>query len=91
MQLVDASNGLSVVVGAFRPEIEDIFAIQDEIARSVLESLRFVLLVKEKNSAFLSPPRANIEHTKLIFEDVSFTTSGHVKVWSSRDRCSSGR
>ena len=40
VQLVDASNGYQLWSERFDREIEDIFAIQDEIARSVLESSR---------------------------------------------------
>ena len=43
VQLVDARNGYQLWSERFDREIEDIFAIQDEIARSVLESLGLAL------------------------------------------------
>jgi len=60
VQLVDANNGYQLWSERFDREIEDIFAIQDEIARSVLESLGLALTGREK-FRFLKPSTANIE------------------------------
>jgi TolB-like protein len=60
VQLIDANNGYQLWSERFDREIEDIFAIQDEIARSVLESLGLVLTEREK-FRFLKPSTANIE------------------------------
>ena len=84
VQLVDASNGYQLWSERFDREIEDIFAIQDEIARSVLESLGLALTEREE-FRFLKPTTTNID------ADVSFIINGRVKAWSSRDRCSSAR
>ena len=90
VQLIDAKNGYQLWSERFDREIEDIFAIQDEIARSVLESLGLALTEREE-FRFLKPPRRTSKHTNFIFADVSFITNGLVKAWSSRGRCSSGR
>lgn len=60
VQLIDVSNGYQLWSERFDREIEDIFAIQDEIARSVLESLGLALTEREE-FRFLRPSTANIE------------------------------
>ncbi len=60
VQLIDASNGYQLWSERFDREIADIFAIQDEIARSVLESLGLALTEREK-FRFLKPSTTNIE------------------------------
>ena len=64
VQLVDASNGYQLWSERFDREIEDIFEIQDEIARSVLESLGLVLSEREE-CRFLKPSTTNIEAYEL--------------------------
>ena len=60
VQLIDASNGYQLWSERFDREIEDIFAIQDEIARSVLESLGLALSEREE-FRFLKPSTSDIE------------------------------
>src|SRR4029077_7146425 len=60
VQLVDASNGYQLWSERFDREIEDIFAIQDEIARSVLESLGLALSEREE-FRFLKPSTRNVD------------------------------
>jgi adenylate cyclase len=60
VQLIDANNGYQLWSERFDREIEDIFAIQDEIARSVLESLGLALTEREE-FRFLKPSTTNIE------------------------------
>jgi adenylate cyclase len=60
VELVDANNGYQLWSERFDREIEDIFAIQDEIARSVLESLGLALTEREE-FRFLKPSTTNIE------------------------------
>jgi adenylate cyclase len=60
VQLIDSSNGYQLWSERFDREIEDIFAIQDEIARSVLESLGLALTEREE-FRFLKPSTTNIE------------------------------
>jgi adenylate cyclase len=64
VQLVDASNGYQLWSESFDREIEDIFEIQDEIARSVLESLGLALSQREE-CRFLKPSTTNIEAYEL--------------------------
>src|SRR5437667_2917539 len=60
VQLVDAQNGYHLWSERFDREIEDIFAIQDEIARSVLDALGLSLTEREERR-FLKPSTANVE------------------------------
>jgi adenylate cyclase len=60
VQLIDVSNGYQLWSERFDREIEDIFEIQDEIARSVLESLGLALTEREE-FRFLKPSTTNIE------------------------------
>jgi adenylate cyclase len=48
IQLIDARNGYHLWSERFDREIEDIFAIQDEIAHSVLDALGFSLTQREE-------------------------------------------
>jgi TolB-like protein/tetratricopeptide (TPR) repeat protein/DNA-binding winged helix-turn-helix (wHTH) protein len=52
VQLIDAANGYHVWAGSYDRGWSDVLAIQDEIARSVTEALRVVLLPED------SPPPA---------------------------------
>jgi len=60
VQLIDAANGYQLWSERFDREIEDIFVVQDEIARSVLESLGLALTEREE-ARFLKPSTANME------------------------------
>jgi adenylate cyclase len=64
VQLIDAGNGYQLWSERFDREIEDIFEIQDEIARSVLESLGLALSEREE-CRFLKPSTTNIEAYEL--------------------------
>ena len=60
VELVDAANGYQLWSERFDREIKDIFVIQDEIARSVLESLGLALTQREE-FRFPKPSTTNIE------------------------------
>jgi adenylate cyclase len=60
VQLVDAQDGYYLWSERFDREIEDIFAIQDEIARSVLEALGLSLTEREERR-FLRRSTTNVE------------------------------
>jgi adenylate cyclase len=60
VQLVDAQNGYHLWSERFDREIEDIFTIQDEIARSVLDALGLSLTEREERR-FLKPSTTNVE------------------------------
>jgi adenylate cyclase len=60
VQLIDARNGYQLWSKRFDREIEDIFAIQDEIARRVLDALGLSLTEREQRR-FLKPSTAKVE------------------------------
>jgi len=60
VQLVDAQNGYYLWSERFDREIEDIFAIQDEIARNVLDALG-LSLTEHVERRLLKPSTTNIE------------------------------
>jgi adenylate cyclase len=90
VQLIDARNGYQLWSKRFDREIEDIFAIQDEIARRVLDALGLSLTEREQRR-FLKPSTRKLKHTNFICADVSCFTVGLVKTWNSRGRCSRER
>src|SRR5438094_7309116 len=60
VQLIDALNGYHLWSERFDREIEDIFAIQDEIARSVIDALGLSLTQREERR-FLKASTKNVE------------------------------
>jgi adenylate cyclase len=60
VELVDADNGYQLWSERFDREIEDIFAIQDEIARSVVEALGLALTEREE-CRLLKPSTTSVE------------------------------
>src|SRR6266513_786108 len=60
VQLIDARNGYHLWSERFDREIEDIFAIQDEIANSVIDALGLSLTQREK-PRFLKASTKNVE------------------------------
>jgi len=60
VQLIDARNGYHLWSERFDREIEDIFAIQDEIARSVIDALGLSLTQREERR-FLKASTKNVE------------------------------
>src|SRR5437870_1431090 len=60
VQLIDARNGYHLWSERFDREIEDIFAIQDEIARSVIDALGLSLTQREERR-LLKPSTNNVE------------------------------
>jgi serine/threonine protein kinase/tetratricopeptide (TPR) repeat protein len=59
-QLVSVSNGYQLWSERYDRELEDVFAIQDEIAGSIVKALRVVLSDKEKK-AIEKAPTANVQ------------------------------
>jgi serine/threonine protein kinase/tetratricopeptide (TPR) repeat protein len=59
-QLVSVTNGYQLWSERFDRELEDVFAIQDEIAGSIVKALRVVLSDKEKK-AIEKAPTANVQ------------------------------
>src|SRR6059058_4677823 len=60
VQLIDARNGYQLWSERFDREIEDIFAIQDEIARSVIDALGLSLTQREERR-FVKASTKNVE------------------------------
>jgi adenylate cyclase len=60
VQLVETQNGYHLWSQRFDREIEDIFAIQDEIARSVLDALG-LSLTQRKERRFVKPSTTNVQ------------------------------
>jgi adenylate cyclase len=60
VQLVDTQNGYHLWSERFDREIEDIFAVQDEIARSILDALG-LSLTKREERRLLKPSTTNVE------------------------------
>jgi TolB-like protein/Tfp pilus assembly protein PilF len=58
-ELVNAADGIELWTRTFDRELKDIFAVQEEIARAVAESLKVTLLSQDR-SAQTSPP-SNVE------------------------------
>ena len=50
-ELVNASDGIQLWTGTFNRQLKDIFAVQEEIARAVAESLKVTLLGSNSRSA----------------------------------------
>src|SRR5437867_1915616 len=60
VQLIDARNGYQLWSERFDREIDDIFAIQDEIASSVIDALRLSLTQREERR-FLKASTKNVD------------------------------
>ena len=59
-QLIDGSNGGHVWADRYDRDLTDIFAIQDEITKSIVDQLKIRLLPKEKK-AITRPPTESVE------------------------------
>ena len=60
VQLIDARNGYHLWSERFDRQLEDIFEVQDEISRSVLEALGLSLVAREERG-LLKPSTTNLE------------------------------
>ncbi|MDQ2669908.1 MAG: protein kinase [Gemmatimonadota bacterium] len=59
-QLVDAENGYQLWSNTYDRELTDVFAVQEEIARAIVEALRVELGMSE-DTALAAPPTRNME------------------------------
>jgi serine/threonine-protein kinase len=59
-ELVNAADGIELWTRTFDRELKDIFAVQEEIARAVADSLKVTLLGSDDRSAQRAPPN-NVE------------------------------
>jgi len=60
MQLIDSASGYHVWAGSYDRSWSDVISIQDEIARSVTEALRIVLVPKEPSPKGALPPTLDV-------------------------------
>ncbi|WP_242092477.1 TPR end-of-group domain-containing protein [Aestuariivivens sediminicola] len=67
VQLIDADNGTSVWNHTFNREMGEIFSLQDEIAKAVIDELKIVL-GSESNRQFNQRPTSNIEAYNFYLE-----------------------
>jgi TolB-like protein/Flp pilus assembly protein TadD len=70
-QLIDAQRGYHVWCEQYDRRLEDVFAIQDEIARSILTSLKQQFLVAGQ-SPFIRPQTANMRAYELYLQGRAF-------------------
>ena len=60
VELVESANGRSVWAERYDRQVEDVFAIQDEIARSIARTLE-VMLTEEEKQALAAVPTTDVE------------------------------
>ncbi len=70
-QLIDGATGGHLWADRFDRELTDIFTIQDEITKAIVEQLKIRLLPKEK-TAIERPPTANVEAYTLYLKGRQF-------------------
>ena len=72
VQLVNASDGFQIWTERYDRELQDIFAIQDEIAEKVISKLKLTLLGNEKRSPIIGKKTENIEAYQLYLRGRSY-------------------
>jgi adenylate cyclase len=77
-QLINANDGGHVWAERFDRDLTDIFAIQDEITRAIVEQLKVKLLLKEKQS-IERPPTDNVEAYTYYLRGRDFLHRGTAK------------
>ena len=70
-QLIDGATGGHLWADRYDRDLTDIFTIQDEITKSIVEQLKIRLLPKEK-TAIERPPTANVEAYTLYLKGRQF-------------------
>ncbi len=68
VQLVDPINGFQIWTERFNRELEDLFAIQEEIAEKVVHKLELTLLGKEKRQPFIERKTENVKAYQLYLQ-----------------------
>jgi len=64
-QFIDAANGFHIWSGRYDREMEDVFAIQDEISRALVEALK-ITLVGERKSSLVKAQTGNLDAYQLF-------------------------
>ena len=85
-QLIEAENGGHVWAERFDRELTDIFAIQDEITRAIVEQLKVKLLRQEKESIERAPTD-NVEAYTYYLRAAIFSIGLPNVTWTSRAEC----
>ena len=78
VQLVDAANGSQRWSQTYDRELKDIFAVQEEIARSVADQLRITLLGGEV-TASARPSNGSLEAYNAYLQGQQYNRSGNVE------------
>ena len=66
-ELVNVADGIELWTRTFDRELKDIFAVQEEIARAVADSLKVALLGSEKRPTANSPTKSTEAHNAYLF------------------------
>ena len=71
-QLVNGNDGFQIWTERFNRELDDVFAIQDEIAAVVVDKMKLSLLGKEKQKTLISRKTNNVEAYQLFLKGRRF-------------------
>jgi adenylate cyclase len=76
-QLIEGSDGLHLWAERYDRDLNDIFALQDEITKAIVDQLKVKLLPEEKQ-AIATAPTSNIEAYELVLMARHYDYSGSV-------------
>jgi len=76
-QLIDGSDGLHLWADRYDRDLNDIFALQDEITKAIVDQLKVKLLPEEKK-AIAAAPTNNVEAYDLVLMARHYDYSGSV-------------
>ena len=76
-QLIEGSDGLHLWADRYDRDLNDIFALQDEITKAIVDQLKVKLLPEEKQ-AIATAPTSNIEAYELVLMARHYDYSGSV-------------
>jgi TolB-like protein/class 3 adenylate cyclase/Flp pilus assembly protein TadD len=71
-QLINAADGYHVWSETFDRDLHDIFAVQDEIARIIVNKLRESIAKRPAEEQFVKPPTDNMEAYSLYLKGIHF-------------------
>jgi adenylate cyclase len=74
-QLIDGNDGLHLWAERYDRDLNDIFALQDEITKAIVEQLKVKLLPEEKK-AIAAAPTGNVEAYELVLMARHYDYSG---------------
>src|SRR5262249_33500550 len=60
-QLVNAEDGRTLWAETYNRQLEDVFAIQDEIAQNIVKALRVILTEKDRRAMEQTAPTADVQ------------------------------